>query len=110
MVSTSLHHGMFEPMIRILGSDEQVKTYLGDVMSYKILGCYAQTEVAHGSDVQRLQTEAVLDEINDTFIINTPDIKAAKFWPGELGKMATHAVFHAKLIIKGEAYGVHAFI
>lgn len=24
--------------------------------------------------------------------------------------MATHAVFHAKLIIKGESYGVHAFI
>lgn len=110
MVSTSLHHGMFEPMIRILGSEKQIEEYLGDVMDYKILGCYAQTEVGHGSDVQSLQTEAVLDEATDEFVINTPDIKAAKFWPGELGKMATHAVFHAKLIIKGESYGVHAFI
>lgn len=110
MVSTSLHHGMFEPMIRILGSEDQVKEYLDDVMNYRILGCYAQTEVGHGSDVQGLQTEAVLDEETDEFVINTPDIKAAKFWPGELGKMATHAVFHARLIIKGDSYGVHAFI
>ena len=110
MISTSLHHGMFEPMIRILGSEEQVNEYLDDILNYRILGCYAQTEVGHGSDVQNLQTEAVLDEMTDEFVINTPDIKAAKFWPGELGKMATHAVFHAKLIIKGESYGIHAFI
>ena len=110
LISTSIHHGMFEPMIRILGSDEQVKEYLSDTMSYKILGCYAQTELGHGSDVQRLETEAILDEETDEFIVNTPNIKAAKFWPGELGKMSSHAVFHAKLIIKGESYGVNAFI
>lgn len=110
MISTSLHHGMFEPMIRILGSQEQVNEYLDDILNYRILGCYAQTEIGHGSDVQNLQTEAVLDQSTDEFVINTPDIKAAKFWPGELGKMATHAVFHAKLMINGESYGVHAFI
>jgi len=110
MLATSLHHGMFEPTIRTLGSKEQVEEYLDDLLNYRILGCYAQTEIGHGSDVQRLQTQAVLDETTDEFVINTPDIKAAKFWPGELGKMATHAVFHAKLIIKDEVYGVHAFI
>ena len=110
MISTSLHHGMFEPMIRILGSEDQVDEYLDDIQNYRILGCYAQTEIGHGSDVQSLQTEAILDEQADEFIINTPDIKAAKFWPGELGKMATHAVVHARLIIKGESYGVFPFI
>lgn len=110
MLASSLHHGMFEPMIRTLGSDEQVKQYLDDLLEYKIWGCYAQTEMGHGSDVQGLQTQAILDEEADEFIIHTPDITAAKFWPGELGKLCTHAVIHAKLIIKGEPYGVHAFI
>lgn len=35
---------------------------------------------------------------------------SAKFWPGELGKFCTHAVFHAQLIIGSKNYGVQTFI
>lgn len=110
LMSTSLHHGMFETVLRILGSEEQVKEYLPKVTSYEILGCYTQTEMGHGSDVQSLMTEAVYDRENDQFVVNTPSIKATKFWPGELGKLANYCVFHAKMIIDGESYGVHAFL
>ena len=110
LITTSLHHGMFETILRILGSEEQVKEYLPKVLSYKVLGCYAQTEMGHGSDVQSLQTEAVYDNETDQFIVNTPTILAAKFWPGELGKFADHCVFHAKMIIDGESCGIHAFL
>ena len=37
-VPTSLHHGMFENVVRILGSDEQVEEYLPKIISYEILG------------------------------------------------------------------------
>ncbi|CAI2360917.1 unnamed protein product [Moneuplotes crassus] len=106
----SVHHGMYETIIKVLGSDEQVKEVWDDIVAYKNIGCYAQTEVGHGSDVQGLQTEAIYDEATEEFIINSPSVKAYKFWPGDLGKMANHAVVFAKLIIKGEAYGIHGFL
>ena len=110
LMSTSLHHKMFETTLRILGSEEQVKELLPQLLSYKILGWYVQTELGHGSDVQGLMTEAVYDENTDEFVINTPSIKAIKFWPGELGKQSTYWVFHAKMIVKGQNMGVNAFI
>lgn len=47
---------------------------------------------------------------NDTFVINTPTISAAKFWPGDLGIFATHALVFAQMIVHGQNHGVHAFI
>lgn len=75
-----------------------------------ILGCYAQTELAHGSDVRGLQTTATFDKKTDEFIIHTPNIGAAKFWPGELAKMATHGVVIARMIIDGTDYGPMTFM
>ena len=75
-----------------------------------ILGCYAQTELGHGSNVQGLETTATLDLKTDEWVINTPSIKAAKFWPGGLGITATHAVVFAKMIIDGNVHGVQPFI
>lgn len=106
----SVHHGMFESVVKILGSDEQVKQYWDDIVDYKVLGCYCQTEMGHGSNVQGIETEAIYDESTEEFIINSPTITSTKFWPGDMGKMANHAVVFAKLIIKGESYGVNAFL
>jgi acyl-CoA oxidase len=75
-----------------------------------LLGCYAQTELGHGSDVKGLMTTATFDESSDSFILNTPDVKAAKWWIGDLGVFATHACVFAQLKIKGKQYGVHAFV
>ena len=74
------------------------------------MGCYAQTELGHGSDVSGLQTTATFDQATDEFIINTPDYKAAKWWPGDLGNFSSHAIIFAKLIIEGNEYGVMPFI
>eukprot|EP00345_Euplotes_harpa_P007305 CAMPEP_0168329816 /NCGR_PEP_ID=MMETSP0213-20121227/7337_1 /TAXON_ID=151035 /ORGANISM="Euplotes harpa, Strain FSP1.4" /LENGTH=668 /DNA_ID=CAMNT_0008333221 /DNA_START=101 /DNA_END=2107 /DNA_ORIENTATION=- len=106
---TSVHHGMFESIVKVLGSEEQIEKYWEDIRAYKILGCYAQTEMGTGSNVQGLETQAVYNEATEEFVIHSPTVKAAKFWPGDLGKLANHAVVFAKLIIKGESYGIHAF-
>jgi acyl-CoA oxidase len=45
---------MFIPCIKILGSDPQGNRLLGKCASFEIIGCYAQTELGHGSDVQNL--------------------------------------------------------
>ena len=50
--------------------------------SYKIVGCYAQTEMGHGSDVQSLETIATFDRSTDSFILDSPTLTATKMWPG----------------------------
>lgn len=55
-------------------------------------------------------TTATLDMKTDEFVIHTPNIKAAKFWPGVLGRFANHAIVFARVIVDGEDYGVQALI
>jgi acyl-CoA oxidase len=59
------------------------------------MGCYAQTELGHGSDVSGLETTAILDLTTDEFVINSPTPTSTKYWPGGLGLWANHAVVFA---------------
>ncbi|CDS04653.1 hypothetical protein LRAMOSA07225 [Lichtheimia ramosa] len=106
----TLNYGAFIPVIQSQGTDEQIAKWLTASKRHAILGCYAQTELSHGSNVVGLQTTATFDEATDEFIINSPDITAAKWWIGGLGVAATHAVLQAQLILKGKNYGPHIFI
>lgn len=45
------------------------------------------------------------------FVINSPDFEAAKFWVGNLGKTATHAVVFAQLYTHDNVcHGLHSFV
>lgn len=55
-------------------------------------------------------TTANFDAKTDSFIIDSPTTEAAKFWPGELGLYATHALIYANLIINGKKNGIQSFI
>ena len=66
--------------------------------------------MGHGSDIAGLETTATFDRETDEFIIHTPTIRAAKWWPGDLGCFATHAIVFAKLIIDGNPVNVVPFI
>ena len=102
----TLTQGMFVQSMYLLTSDEQRAKYVPLIDNLNILGCYAQTELGHGSDVQGLETTATLDRKTDEWVINTPSIKAYKFWPGGLGRSATHAVVFASLRVDENNYGV----
>jgi len=80
------------------------------INNMQIIGCYAQTELAHGSNVAGVETTATFDKATDEFIIHTPTIRAYKFWPGALGRLSTHACVMAILVIDGQKYGVQAFL
>ncbi|KAM0061445.1 putative acyl-CoA oxidase, acyl-CoA dehydrogenase/oxidase and middle domain superfamily [Helianthus debilis subsp. tardiflorus] len=107
---TDLHWGMFIPAIEGQGTEEQKKKWLPLAQKMQIIGCYAQTELGHGSNVQGLETTATFDPQTDEFVMHSPTLTSSKWWPGGLGKVSTHAVVYARLIVGGEFHGVHGFI
>ena len=66
--------------------------------------------MGHGSDVKSLETEAVFDEKNGVWIMNSPKITSTKMWVGLLGNFCTHVVLQAQAIVKGKRLGVQTFV
>ncbi|GAA6043197.1 hypothetical protein JCM8097_000317 [Rhodosporidiobolus ruineniae] len=106
----NLHELAFTPVIVSQGSDEQHAEWLGKCRNHEILGCYLQTELGHGSNVQQLETTATYDASSDSFILHSPTVSATKWWIGSLGVLSTHGVVQARLFIKGKDHGPHLFI
>lgn len=48
-------------------------------------GCYAQTELGHGSNVRGIETTAIYDKQTQEFILNSPTLTSTKWWPGGFG-------------------------
>lgn len=105
-----LHIGMFMPTILSQGDPEQQAKWLPACLSLQIIGTYAQTELGHGTFVRGLETTATYDAEKEEFILHSPTLTSTKWWPGGMGKTATHAVVMARLILKGKDHGPHAFI
>jgi len=70
--------------------------------------------MGHGSNVAALETTAIFDEKTDEFVINSPTITSTKWWPGDMGRYANHALVMARCIVESEGsqndYGVAPFI
>ncbi|BGP26994.1 hypothetical protein JCM10295v2_005956 [Rhodotorula toruloides] len=92
-----LHNSMFLKTLRAQSTDEQRELFLKPAENYEIIGCYAQTELGHGSNVQGLETTAVYKPESKSFVINTPGMSSMKWWIGGLGRTADHAVVMAQL-------------
>eukprot|EP00002_Diphylleia_rotans_P027228 TRINITY_DN5452_c0_g1_i1.p1 TRINITY_DN5452_c0_g1~~TRINITY_DN5452_c0_g1_i1.p1 ORF type:complete len:678 (+),score=161.81 TRINITY_DN5452_c0_g1_i1:125-2158(+) len=110
ILPTDLHFGMFLPTLFGQSSDEQRERWMPLAMTMQIIGCYAQTEMGHGSNVRALETTATYDKTTQEFVINSPTITSTKWWPGGLGNIATHCVAHCRLILDGKDFGVHTFL
>ncbi len=91
---------MFQAVVSALGNEQQQQYWMPLIRNHKILGCYAQTELGHGSNVAALETTAKLDKTTDEFILHSPTITSTKYWPGDLGRYTTHAIVFARLIIE----------
>lgn len=106
----SLHFVMFIPTIQGQTNDEQLDEWLSLAVARGIIGTYAQTELGHGTNLKNLETTATYDPKTEEFIINSPTITSAKWWPGALGKSSNYAVVVAQLYTRGVCYGPHPFI
>nr|XP_058922488.1 peroxisomal acyl-coenzyme A oxidase 3 isoform X3 [Kogia breviceps] len=105
-----LHTLTFGSAIYSSGSERHFK-YLPKIFSMEIFGCFALTEVSHGSNTKAMRTTAHYDPTTEELIIHSPDFEAAKFWAGNMGKTATHAVVFAQLYTPGgQCHGLHPFV
>ncbi|KAI3707375.1 hypothetical protein L6452_25831 [Arctium lappa] len=107
---TDLQWEMFIPAIEGQGTEEQKRKWLPLAQKMQVIGCYAQTELGHGSNVQGLETTATFDPQTDEFVIHSPTLTSSKWWPGGMGKVSTHGIVYARLILDGQFHGVHGFI
>lgn len=114
---TTLHWVMFVPNIKSLCDDQQQAEWLPLCRDWKMIGCYAQTELGHGSNVRALETTATFlpesrgGQPGGSWVVNSPTLTSTKFWPGTLGRTANHAMVIAKLIDgDGVDRGIHNFL
>lgn len=92
--------------INLMCTDEQMALWKKPAEDGDYILAYAQTELGHGSDVQSLKTTATYDQTLGQFVINTPDIEAYKYWPGDLGVCANFVILYAQVITQGKNCGV----
>lgn len=69
---------MFVPAIKGQGTEEQQQKWLPLAYKMQIIGCYAQTELGHGSNVQGLETTATFDPQTDEFVLHSPTLTSSK--------------------------------
>ncbi|KAG2207649.1 hypothetical protein INT46_005060 [Mucor plumbeus] len=105
----TLHYNMFIPTLKNQTTDEQKRLFLEPALKHHIIGCYAQTELGHGSNVQGLETTATYISETNEFELHSPTLTSAKWWIGGLGKAANHAIVMARLITDGKDLGPHPF-
>ncbi|KAF9158738.1 fatty-acyl coenzyme A oxidase [Actinomortierella ambigua] len=107
-----VHYGLFFGALRGSATSSQFSHWVskGALALNGMVGCFAMTELGHGSNVAGLETTATFDEASDQFIIHTPSVTATKWWIGGAAHSATHCVCFAQLIVRGKRYGVKSFV
>lgn len=107
---TDVHTKMAIPSLMHQTTPEQRAKWLPLAENFRIICAYAQTELGHGSNVRALETIATYEPSSQSFILHSPRLESAKWWPGGLGKSATHAIVLARLLLGGKDRGLHSFI
>ena len=110
LVKAGVHWGLFGGAVTNLGTKIHHDRYLPDIISFALPGCFAMTEVGHGSDVKSLQTTATYDDTSDELVINTPHEGATKTYIGGAARDGRLAVVFAQLISPAGGHGVHAVL
>ncbi len=110
LVKCGVQFGLWGGAVQHLGTERHHEEYLEKTAKAEILGCFAMTELGHGSNVQELRTTATYDPDAQEFVIHTPDDFARKEWIGNAACDGTIAAVFCQLVVGGQERGVHALV
>ena len=106
-IKSGVQHGLFGGAITNLGTTWHHETFLPGAMQGTLTGCFAMTELGHGSDVQSLETTLTYLPDSDEFEVHSPHPQAHKAYIGNAARDGRWAAVFGQLIADGENQGVH---
>ncbi len=115
MVKSGVQWGLFGGAVDNLGTERHGEL-IRQIIDLELLGCFAMTELGHGSDVQNLETTATYDVAQKQFIVHSPTPSAKKVYIGNAALHGRMAAVFAQLHIKdengvvSESHGVHTIL
>lgn len=109
-IKLGVHFFLWGGAVQFFGTNRHHEKWLKDTERFMIKGCFAMTELGHGSNVRGIETVATYEARSGEFVINTPCESAQKYWIGGAANHATHTVVFSQLNVNGKNEGVHAFI
>jgi acyl-CoA oxidase len=108
-VKFGVQFGLFAGSIQMLGT-ERHHHWLTAAATLQLPGCFAMSELAHGSNVRDVETEARYDASTETFVVHTPNEGARKEWIGNAACHGRMATVFAQLRSGDHCHGVHALL
>lgn len=110
VVKFGVQFGLWGMSVYFLGTEKHHKKYLKDIGSLALPGCFAMTEIHHGSNVKGVETTATYNHVTKTITVHTPHANARKEFIGNAALHGQMATVFAKLIVEEKDYGVCAII
>jgi len=109
-IKWGVQFGLWGGSVLQLGTERHHSRYLRDIGTLALPGCYAMTELSHGSNVREIETTAHWIQESQEFEIHTPHELAGKEWIGNAALHGHMATVFAQLRVGDEDHGVHAFL
>ncbi len=109
-IKFGVQFGLFGGSILNLGTEFHHKKYLQNAGTLELPGCFAMTELGHGSNVRDIETITKYDAETGEFTIHTPTESARKDYIGNAALHGRMATVFSQLELDGEQHGVHAFL
>ncbi|HSH75385.1 MAG TPA: acyl-CoA dehydrogenase, partial [Longimicrobiales bacterium] len=110
LVKFGVQFGLFGGAVLQLGSERHHEQHLRAIATLELPGCYAMTEVDHGSNVRGLETTATYERSTDELVVHTPHPGAGKHYIGNAAAHGLMAVVFARLFVGDHDHGVHALL
>ncbi|KAG0247784.1 acyl-Coenzyme A oxidase, partial [Mortierella polycephala] len=105
-----VHEMLFQQALTLFGSAEQQDKWIDDIVNWRVIGCFAMTELGHSSNLRGLETTSTYDRATNEWVIHSPTLTSTKWWIGMAGETATHTVAICQTLVDGENQGINWFI